>query len=188
MCQLLREDARRRSRRLFLQLSVLQLSFLVGLLAWAPVAQSQDAAGLQEFVFQIERSKNSKVVQYDIRLGADRRPIAADPIAGYWRRQDGSTAPLTRLQRTAYGFDATCAESCRVVTVKMKADIGRLIRVYEIDGVYRAETQIAGESALIQRIYIKSTERRFLWPRVAYIDFEGTDVATGERRSERFVP
>jgi hypothetical protein len=166
----------------------LQLIALGGLFVWALVAQAQDGEVIQERVFKLERSKNSKVVQYDIRLGADRRPIAGDPIAGYWLRQDGSTSPLKRFQWTVYGFDATCSEACEVVTIEMKANIGRLIRIYEVDGVYRAETEIAGARALIERIYIKSTERRFLWPRVDWIDFEGTDVATGERRSERYIP
>ena len=166
----------------------LQLSGLIMVVAWALVAQAQDASVIQQPIFKLERSKNSKVVQYDIRLSADRRPIAGDPIACYWLREDGSIAPLKRFQRAAYGFDATCSEACEVVTIEMKANIGRLVRVYEIDGVYRAETEIAGERALIERIYIQSTERRFLWPRVDYIDFEGTDVATGERRSERYVP
>ena len=167
---------------------VLQLIALGGLFVWPRVAQAQDGEVIQERVFKLERSKNSKVVQYDIRLSADRRPIAGDPIACYWLREDGSIAPLKRFQRAAYGFDATCSEACEVVTIEMKANIGRLVRVYEIDGVYRAETEIAGERALIERIYIQSTERRFLWPRVDYIDFEGVDVATGERRSERYVP
>ena len=149
---------------------------------------AQDAERLQQRVFKIERSKNSKVVQYDVRLGSDRRARSDGPMVAYWLREDGSTKPLSRLQQTAYGFDARCSESCDLVTLEMKADIGRRIRVRRVDGRYRAETEIAGRPALIQRIYIKSTERRFLWPRVDYIDFAGSDIATGAPLVERYEP
>ena len=70
----------------------------------------------------------------------------------------------------------------------MKAAVGRRIRVRWVDGRYRAETEIAGQPAVIQRIYIKSSERRFLWPRVDYIDFAGTDIAIGASLEERYKP
>ena len=69
----------------------------------------------------------------------------------------------------------------------MQAPIGRSIRVYEVAGTYRAETRINGRAAFIERVFIKSRERRFLWPKVEYIDFEGIDTTTGERVAERFV-
>ena len=152
------------------------------------VVQAQEAEPPQYRVFKIERSKNSKVVQYDVRLGSDGRALAADPIAAYWLREDGSTYPLSRLQWTAYGFDARCSDGCELVTLDMKANVGRLIRLRRVGGRYRAETEIAGQDAVIQRIYIKSTERRFLWPRVDYIDFAGTSIATGAPLEERFEP
>lgn len=151
-------------------------------------ARAQDAESAQQPVFRLERSKNSKVVQYDVRLGSDGRARAEDPITAYWLREDGSTARLTRLQWIAYGFKARCSHRCDVVTLEMKAPVGRRIRVRWVDGRYRAETEIAGQPAVIQRIYIKSTERRFLWPRVDYIDFAGTDIATGAALEERYKP
>lgn len=151
-------------------------------------ALAEDPEPLQQRVFRIERSKNSKVVQYDVRLGSDGRVLAADPIAAYWLREDGSTYSLSRLQWTAYGFDARCSQSCDLVTLTMKADVGRQIRIRQVDGRYRAETEIAGQPARIERIYIKSTERRFLWPRVDYIDFAGVDIATGASVQERYKP
>ena len=150
--------------------------------------QAEDAEPPQQRVFKIERSKNSKVVQYDVRLQSDGSALTEDPIAAYWLREDGSTYPLSRLQWTAYGFDASCSDRCELITLEMKADIGRRIRVRRVDGRYRAETEIDGQPALIQRIYIKSTERRFLWPRVDYIDFAGTSIASGAALKERFVP
>lgn len=161
---------------------------LVCMSGWPVVGQAQHAEPGQQRVFKIERSKNSKVVQYDVQLGSDGRASADDPMVAYWLRENGSTKPLTGLQWTAYGFDASCSESCELITLEMKADVGRRILMRWVDGRYRAETDIACQAAVIQRIYIKSTARRFLWPRVDHVDFANTQIATGASLAERFEP
>lgn len=159
------------------------------LVVWIPAFASAEGPEIAHApIITLERSKNSNVVQYDLQLSADGSPVAEEPVIGYWRNIEGDTWPIHGIQHIAYGFDASCSDACKLVTLDMRAPVGRSIRVYEVDGKYRAVTPIDGKPAFIERIYIQSIERRFLWPKVAHIDFEGVDTITGERRTERFVP
>jgi len=141
-------------------------------------------------LFRIERSKNANVVQYDVQLRADGRLDPKEPVVAYWIRleKDGQRKDLSWIQRRfAYGFDTGYNRETGVATLRMKADLGREIRVVRGDEGYRAELVIDGRPAYIERIFIQSIEGGVL-PEVEYIDFWGTDLETGEPRYERFEP
>ena len=69
----------------------------------------------------------------------------------------------------------------------MVAPIGRKVKVYEKDGMYRAETRIDGGPAFVEKIYIKSIEDGIL-PRVEYVELRGKDIETGDNRYEKLIP
>jgi len=143
-----------------------------------------------EPLFRIERSKNANVVQYDARLRGDGRLDPEQPVVGYWIRlaEDGRREELSWIQRRfAYGFTARTDRDTDRAVLEMAADIGRKLIVYRQGGVYRAETRIDGRPAFLEKLFVQSIEGGWR-PKVEYIDLFGTDVETGEVRSERFVP
>ena len=141
-------------------------------------------------LFRIERSKNANVVQYAVQLRADGSLDPKEPVVAYWLRlaKDGRRKELSWVQRRfAYGFETDYDRETRVATLRMRADIGREIRVVRTDHGYRAELPIDGRPAIVERIFIESIEGGVL-PKVEHIDFWGADVETGEPRYERFEP
>lgn len=167
-----------------------RVAVLCAVLATAPWAAADLEDARTAPLFQIERSKNANVVQYDVQLRADGRLDPKEPVIVYWLRlaKDGQRKELSWIQRRfAYGFDTRFDAETGVATLRMKADLGRDIRVVRGEDGYRAELSIDGRPAHVDRIFIHSIEGGVL-PEVEYIDFWGTDPDTGETRYERFEP
>jgi len=87
----------------------------------------------------------------------------------------------------AYGFKARYEVEGDFVIMDMVADIRRKVKVYERDGMYRAETLIDGRAAFVEKIYIKSIEGDAL-PRVEYVELSGQDIETGDDCYEKVIP
>jgi hypothetical protein len=159
------------------------------LLAFA-AASPAAAVTKTESLFRIERSKNANVVQYDARVREDGSLDRGDPIDAYWLRlaSTGKRKELKWLARkAAYGFDVHW-QSDGGLELEMVAPIGRRVRVVRTAEGWEARTRIDGRECRIGRIFVRSVERRFRLPKVAYVDFAGTDLASGEARTERYVP
>jgi hypothetical protein len=154
-------------------------------LAGAVTNEDADARRL----FRIERSKNANIVVYDALMTRDGLLQSSKPVDAYWLTlaDDGQRAKLSRIQkRFAYGFKAQFLDDNTVV-MKMAADIGRHITVDVVEGVPRAVTEIDGRASVLDRIYVKSIEKK-LWPSVEYLELFGVDSMTGEERYERIYP
>ena len=141
-------------------------------------------------LFKIERSKNANIVQYDVQLTPDGKLYPKNPVIVYWIRlaKDGRRKELTFIQRhLAYGFKAEYEAGGNCVTMDMVAKIGRKIKVYEVDGVYRGEMEIDGNPAFIEKIYVTCVEGGII-PKVKFIELYGKDVETGNDRYEKINP
>lgn len=141
-------------------------------------------------LFKIERSKNANIVQYDVQLTADGKLYPKDPVVVYWIRlaKDGKRKELTFIQRHwGYGFKTEYDATKNCVTMNMAAKIGRKIRVYEVDGLYRGEILIDGHPAFIEKIYVTSVEGGII-PKVKCLELYGKDVETGHDRYEKIEP
>lgn len=149
------------------------------------------AEGLEtRHLFKIERSKNANIVQYDVQLTPDGKLYPKEPVIAYWIRlaKDGRRKELTSIQRKwAYGFKATYNAEENYAIMDMVAKIGRKIKVFEADGVYRGEIRIDGQPAFIEKIYITSKEGWML-PKVLSIELYGKNTETGEDRYEKIKP
>lgn len=151
--------------------------------------QSFSADREMRHLFTIERSKNANIVQYDAQLTPEGKLDPKEPIISYWvmLAKDGRKQELNLIEKKmAYGFKAKYDAEGNFVIIDMVADIQRKVKVYEIDGIYRAETLIDGHSAFVEKIYIKSIEGRTL-PRVEYIELFGQDIETGDDRYEKLI-
>jgi len=141
-------------------------------------------------LFTIHRSKNANVVQYDARLTPGGKLNPKEPVIAYWimLAEDGRKQELMWIEKElAYGFKAKFEAGDKFAIIDMVAPIGRKVKVYEKDGMYRAETLIDGRPAFVERIYIKSIEGGVL-PKVEYVELSGKDVETGDNRYEKLTP
>ena len=128
----------------------------------APTVIGSEADPRAERLFRIERSKNANVVVYDAILTEDGLLRSKKPVEAYWLAlaKDGQRKELSRIQkRFAYGFKARFLDADTVV-MNMAADIGRDITVDVVDGKPRALTDIDGVEAVLNRIYVKSIEKK----------------------------
>ncbi len=141
-------------------------------------------------VFRIERSKNANIVQYDVQLTPDGKIYSKEAVIAYWIRlaKDGQRKELSSTQRRwAYGFKTKYDAKDNFAILEMRAKIGRKIKVYAVDGVYRGETRIEDQPAFIEKIYITTIEGGML-PKLQSIGLYGKDILTDEDRYEDIRP
>jgi hypothetical protein len=140
-----------------------------------------------QHLFNIQRSQNANIVQYDVVLNEDGSLNQDNPIISYWIRkaEDGRRQPLSLLERKlAYGFNTRILDDGTIL-MDMKADIRRMVHVERKADRWVAITRIDGHSACIERIYVMLKEAKPL-PKVEYVDLYGSDNLTGESVHERF--
>ena len=139
-------------------------------------------------LFTLGRSKNANVVKYTVRTTADGRLDPACPIEAYWLMlaENGRREELTWTERKlAYGFSVS-EQTSQGLLLHLSACTARELRVRSADGAFRAELDITGQRAFLQRIFVH-TEEGIVLPRVRFIELTG--ITAGARRvSERLVP
>jgi hypothetical protein len=143
-----------------------------------------------QHLFKIERSKNANIVQYDVQLKADGMLDPKKPVVAYWVRlaKDGQKEDLKWIEKQfAYGFKAKYNAKMNTADIDMVAKINRKINVQEVQGEYRAETIIDGQSAYLEKIFI-SSKGKGMSTEIIYMELFGKDIQTGEDRYEKFKP
>lgn len=161
------------------------LAILAALVLSAAMAH---AGTRYERLFVIGRSKNANIVAYDAAIAPSRRLDRDRPVRAYWvmLAEDGHREGLSWMERRlAYGIDSTFAGGHWVL--RLKAFDERPIHVRRRDGRFRAEVEIDGRMAWLQRIFVQAREGTVL-PKVRFIDLTGIDPDTREPVRERLVP
>jgi uncharacterized protein DUF4833 len=147
---------------------------------------SGDKAG---HLFFIERSKNKNLVQYDIRLTANRDLPDLRPVNAYWILEDGRREELNSVEKNyAYGIvrqEKLDKDKLKVILAAFK---GWEIIVERINDSFKAVISINGKESILQKIYIKSEETRAAFPRVQYVELFGRTKERGLPIKERIVP
>jgi Domain of unknown function (DUF4833) len=127
-------------------------------------------------LFRIARSKNANVVVYRAKLrGVGLDP--ARPVSAHWLMlaEDGRREELTWAERQlAYGFEVTdvAADRCRVSLLACKDR--QLVVERGVEG-FRALCRIAGQRAVLQRIFVQTREGGLL-PSVQHVDLFGSSL------------
>jgi hypothetical protein len=148
------------------------------------------AAASTRPLFVIERSKNINVLHYDANLSPGGKLDPLEPVAAYWimRAEKGQREDLTWLEKKkAYGFDIEPERDRSGFRMILKPVPDRPIRITQEGEEVRAEVRIAGKTARLERIYIRSDETRTL-PKVLHIELFGKDAATGDPLYEKIIP
>ena len=141
-------------------------------------------------LFKIERSKNANIVQYDVQLTPDNKLYQKEPVIAYWIRvaEDGREKELTFFQRKwYYGFKTKYDVGSNSAIVEMVACGARVIKVYEVEGVYRGETRINGQPAFLERIFVTSIKNG-LFRKTNFIELFGKNIKTGVDCYEKLSP
>ena len=162
------------------------VSLIFTIVCWSTFALSSSK---NDHLFFIERSKNKRLVQYDVRVTENDNIHDSDPVSVYWVLENGRQRDLNLIQRRlAYGIDSyekLEENRLRVVFVALK---GREVIVEKMDGSFRAITAIKGKPSVLERVHVESRERVMGLPRVLYVDLFGRTRETGSPISERIVP
>ena len=165
------------------------LIILISAVLLIPV-ESMSKGGRTQNLFKIERNKNANIVQYDVQMRADGKLDPKKPVVAYWIRlaKDGRKKDLKWVEKQfAYGFSTKYDAKTNTAVMDMAAKIKRKIKVLEVEGEYRAETRIDGQSAFLDKIFINS-KGSGMSTKVRYMELYGKDVKTGEDRYEKFKP
>jgi hypothetical protein len=128
-------------------------------------------------LFKIERSKNANIIQYDVQVTPDNKLYQKEPVIAYWIRlaEDGQKKELSFIQRRwVYGFKTQYDAGSNAAILRMMVARSRVIKVYEVEGVYRGETRIDGQPAFIERIFVTSSKHG-LYPKGNSIELFGKD-------------
>lgn len=135
-------------------------------------------------LFQIERSKNTNEIHYAAQVGKDGALDTKEPVAAFWvmKAEDGRREGLTFMERKmAYGLDVTARGA--EYDVKLSAAPERAIKLMNVGGRWRAQTQLNGKAAYLSRIFI-TTKEGGVMPTVVSIDLYGEDAASGKTIQE----
>jgi hypothetical protein len=140
-------------------------------------------------LFFIERSKNKNLVQYDIRLTENSDLPDPGPINVYWILENGRREELNPIEREyAYGIvrqEKLDKDKFKVIVAGLK---GLEIIVERMKDSFEATVSIKGRESILEKIYIKSEEKRTGLPKVLYIDLFGRTKETGLPIKERIAP
>jgi hypothetical protein len=143
-----------------------------------------------QHLFVIERSANMNVVHYVAQLTKEGTLDPREPVIAYWimLANGGHREDLNLVEKhLAYGFTIRPDPSGRFYRMALAADKEREIKVYQAAGDVKAEMVIDGHPAILQRLYVSSTETGIL-PSVNYVELFGHDIVTGEKRYEKLTP
>ncbi len=165
---------------------ILLLLALLGLFAQSVLAASGDDVS---HLFFIERSKNKNLVQYDIRRTEKSDALNPKPVNAYWVLENGRREELSLIEREyAYGI----VRQERLEEDKYKVVLAGLkqveIIIERMKDSYKAVVSINGKESILERIYIKSEEKRGGLPKILYIDLFGRTRQSGFPIRERIVP
>ncbi|MBO7138554.1 MAG: DUF4833 domain-containing protein [Bacteroidaceae bacterium] len=140
----------------------------------------------KEHVFVFERSTNTNYVCYDINLEngslSQKQPLNAYWVLGDETRIEG----LTFLDRKmAYGIKVISAEKNEAL-VHLTAYKDLSIRICKHKGKWVGIVKMHGRELVIQKMYAQM--KSSLSVKCEYVEIYGTDITTGEKRSERITP
>jgi hypothetical protein len=140
-------------------------------------------------LFFIERNKNKNLVQYDVHLGGNNNLADITPVHAYWILEDGKREELSRVEKMyAYGIVHQEKLDQNRVKVILAGLQGLEIIVERMNDSFKAMVSINGRKSILEKVYIKSEEKRTGLPKVLYIDLFGKTKETGFPIRERIVP
>ena len=142
-------------------------------------------------LFYVQRSSNANTIVYELNLGSNGQPDADEPVHPYWIRytEGGKKEDLNYIQRKfAYGVNAKALGNGKYDIRFVSYKKFPLTLMKGADGKYHIFATISQRQFIVNRIFVKIEGGSFWVPNVRYVEFKGTDPATGKEVTERFKP
>jgi hypothetical protein len=159
--------------------------WIVGIIFCICIPLGTAAAETVQPLFYIERSLNANIVRYDVRLTSNGILDQKEPVIVYWllNAEDGRREDLSYIERTrAYGIKVEPNGIQGEYLLSIVSFKGRSIRVFMKDGLARAEMNINGNPAFLERVFIQAAGA---FSKPQFIEFYGKDIRTLEERVEK---
>jgi hypothetical protein len=138
-------------------------------------------------LFYIHRSPNPNTVIYDINL-TDKNVIdAKNPVKVYWIRygEKGQLRDLNYVERTfAYGVKLAEDQKNKLQFVASKERT--FVVSQDEKGQAYALMNIGGKQSKVIKIFVQVAEEGW-WPKIAYVEFFGTDATTSAPTYEKML-
>jgi hypothetical protein len=142
-------------------------------------------------LFYVQRTPNANTIVYELNLKSDGTPDEEAPVHPYWIRyhEKGQKEELGYIQRKfAYGINAKPLGNGKYDIRFVSYKKFPLTLMKGTDGKYHIFATISQKQFLVNRIFVKIEGGSFWVPNVRFVEFKGTDIATGKEVTERFKP
>ncbi len=165
----------------------------MSLTAWAllmTLAAEGPAKECSSELFRIARNKNANVVLYEAHRSPSGTLDPQEPVSASWLllASSGLRESLNFIERSfAYGFKVRTVSPGGEYVMTLKALKSRTIRILSHNACPIALTDIGGQEGILQRIYVKTDERR-LTPSVEYVELFGVQLVDGTPLYEKILP
>ena len=140
----------------------------------------------KEHIFMFERSTNTNYVCYDINL-EDGKLNQKEPLKAYWvLGHETRIEGLTFLDRKmAFGVKVLRAKEDEA-TVHLTAYKDLNIRICKRGGKWVGIVRLKGKELILEKMFAQMKAPMNV--KCEYVDLQGTDLKTGEKRKERIMP
>ncbi len=142
-------------------------------------------------LFYVQRTPNANTIVYELNLGENGQPDAEQPVHAYWIRytEGGKKDELNFIQRKfAYGLTSKPLGNGKYDIRFVSYKKFPLTLMKAADGKYHIFATISQRQFIVNRIFVRIEGGSFWVPNVRFVEFKGTDPATGKEVTERFKP
>lgn len=144
----------------------------------------------KDLLFYLQRNKNANAIVYEAVRDESGALTQEDPVHAQWIRytEGGIREDLGMFESSvAYGVKHR-STSNGMANMVFNASNKYPFRVtVRPDGQAEARMTISGKAARLRVIHVQADEESW-FPKVAWVDLIGTDLATGQSITERCIP
>ncbi len=142
-------------------------------------------------LFYVQRTPNANTIVYELNLDDKGQPDAEQPVHPYWIRytEGGKKDELNFIQRKfAYGLTSKSLGNGKYDIRFVSYKKFPLTLMKGADGKYHIFATISQRQFIVNRVFVRIEGGSFWVPNVRFVEFKGTDPATGKEVTERFKP
>ncbi|PSK94974.1 DUF4833 domain-containing protein [Taibaiella chishuiensis] len=141
--------------------------------------------------FYVQRTPNTNTIMYELNI---KNGVLDDdnPIHVYWIRyaNGGGIEELSYIQRKfAYGLKVSKVAEEKYKLLFAAYDKIPFYLMKSTAGIFHTYVEVNGKMIVLKRIYIRIDKGGTFWaPNVKYVEFKGTEVASGKEVIQRINP
>jgi phosphatidylglycerophosphate synthase len=141
--------------------------------------------------FYVQRTPNTNTIMYELNM---KEGVLNEehPVHVYWIRyaEGGKTQELSYIQRKfAYGVKVTKIAEEKFKLLFAAYDKIPFYLMKSTAGIYHTYVELDGKMVVLKRLYIRIDPGGTFWaPNVKYVEFKGTEVASGKEVIKRINP